>query len=57
MSQGDPTSTYYRKGFGLKADVQQDLAFLQRQAEEQQAEANARIAALSRQNKELETSL
>ena len=26
MSSGDPTSTYYRKGFGLKADVQEDLS-------------------------------
>ena len=26
MSSGDPPSTYYRKGFGLKADVQEDLS-------------------------------
>ena len=26
MSSGDPTSAYYRKGFGLKADVQEDLS-------------------------------
>jgi DNA repair exonuclease SbcCD ATPase subunit len=39
------------------SDAKQDLSSYQRQAEEQQAEANARIAALSKQNKELETSL
>lgn len=39
------------------ADTQLDLSSLQRASEQQRAEDNARIAALSKQNKQLETSL
>lgn len=39
------------------SDTKLDLTSLQKQAEEQQSEANARIATLSKQNKQLETSL